>query len=112
MKESTHKREEMKNVGVLEALLSDVIGPIQSLSLGDSRYILTILGESSGASWVKSMENKDGTPDHIINMILFALILTRKKGEILQNRWRWRIYIWENEKALGSLGIEPILKLP
>ena len=53
-----HKPQETSIVEVGELVHADLVGPITPLSIGKSAYILTVLDDASGASWVAFCQRK------------------------------------------------------
>ena len=76
MKEITSKR-------VLELIHMDLMGPIQTESIGGRRYIFVLVDDFSRFTWVSFLREKSET---LQSFKILALQLTNEKGKIAQIR--------------------------
>lgn len=91
---------------------SDIIGPIKYKSLAGSYYVLTLLDDSNGASWVKFLQKKSDAQDSIPEIIKMAENTTKKKIVYFKSdnglEYNSRSFLSE----LGALGIQALRTPP
>ena len=71
-----------KDVG--ELIHTDLVGNISPISYGGSEYILTVLDDASGGSWVAFLKRKSDTAKAFIKILQF--IKNKSNGPILRVR--------------------------
>lgn len=69
----------------LEIVHSDLCGPMQTASLGGSRYFLLFIDDYSRMSWIYFLKNKSETFEHFRKFKTFAENQTGKRLKVLRS---------------------------
>ncbi|KAI3729797.1 hypothetical protein L6452_18466 [Arctium lappa] len=85
MKRAAHKpKPEPSTCSPLELLHMDLCGPMRTQSLGAKKYVLVIVDDYSGYTWVKFLRLKDETPEVLITFLKTTQVKMQRPVKFLR----------------------------
>lgn len=73
------KASESQSTGILQLIHTDVIGPMETLSIGDARYVATFTDDYSRKTFIYFLKAKSEVPDRFMDFKAFTENQTGKK---------------------------------